>query len=52
MAALFAFEGAVAPTLRAMTATKVADVTLALTGLLLAITVLVRHHKSTPAVAT
>jgi hypothetical protein len=32
LATLFAFEGAVAPTLRAMTVTKVADFTLALAG--------------------
>ena len=52
--ALFAFEGAVAPTLKAMTVTKVADLTLALTGIVLAITVVVarlRSRASRPAAA-
>ena len=48
LATLFAFEGAVAPTLRAMTVTKVADFTLALAGVLLAVTVLVTRHGSRP----
>lgn len=45
---LFAFEAAVAPTLRAMTVTKVADFTLAVTGIALAITVVVtrRHARA------
>ena len=47
MAVLFAFEAAVAPTLRAMTVTKVADFTLALAGLLLAITALITHRRTT-----
>jgi hypothetical protein len=41
---LFAFEGAVAPTLKAMTVTKVADLTLALIGVALAITVVVTRR--------
>ncbi|HEV8105705.1 MAG TPA: hypothetical protein VGP69_18385 [Gaiellaceae bacterium] len=49
LATLFAFEGVVAPTLRAMTVTRVADFTLALAGLLLAITVLVTRRGSRPA---
>ena len=50
---LFAFEAAVAPTLKAMTVTKVADFTLALTGIALAITVVVtrRRTKASRAVA-
>ena len=48
LAALFAFEGAVAPTLRAMMVTKVADFTLALAGVLLAITVLVTRRDGRP----
>jgi hypothetical protein len=52
LALLFAFEGAVAPTLKAMTVTKVADLALALTGLALAITVVVtRRERTSPAVA-
>jgi hypothetical protein len=43
---LFAFEAAVAPTLRAMTVTKVADLTLALTGIALAITVVVTRRRT------
>ena len=42
---LFAFEAAVAPTLGAMTVTKVADLTLALTGIALAITVVVARRR-------
>ncbi len=43
---LFTFEGAVAPTLKAMTVTKVADFTLALTGVALALTVIVGRRRS------
>lgn len=43
---LFAFEAAVAPTLRAMTVTKVADLTLALTGIALAITMVVTRRRT------
>ena len=43
---LFAFEGAVAPTLKAMTVTKVSDLTLALTGIALAVTVMVGRRRS------
>ena len=43
---LFAFEAAVAPTLSAMTVTKVADLTLALTGIALAITVVVTRRRT------
>ena len=43
---LFAFEAAVAPTLKAMTVTKVADLTLALTGLALAITLVVTRRRT------
>lgn len=42
---LFAFEGAVAPTLKAMTVTKTADLALALTGVALAITVVVTRRR-------
>ena len=42
---LFAFEAAVAPTLKAMTVTKVADFTLALTGIALAMTVVVSRRR-------
>ena len=42
---LFAFEAAVAPTLRAMTVTKVGDLTLALTGIALAVTVFVKQRQ-------
>jgi hypothetical protein len=54
LAILFAFEGAVAPTLKAMTVTKAADLTLALAGLLLAVTVLLtqRQTRATRAIAT
>ena len=52
LALLFAFEGAVAPTLNAMTVTKAADLTLALTGLALAITVIVsKRGRTSPAAA-
>ena len=43
---LFAFEAAVAPTLGAMTVTKVADFTVALTGIALAITVVVTRRRT------
>ena len=43
---LFAFEAAVAPTLGAMTVTKVADLTLAVTGVALAITVVVTRRRA------
>jgi hypothetical protein len=42
---LFAFEAAVAPTLRAMMVTKVADLLLALTGIALAMTVVVTRRR-------
>jgi glycopeptide antibiotics resistance protein len=47
---LFAFEAAVAPTLKAMTVTKIADLTLALTGIALAATVFVtrRQRRASP----
>src|SRR6476661_1814214 len=45
---LFAFEAAVAPTLRAMTVTKVADLSLALTGVALAMTVVVTRRPRGP----
>jgi hypothetical protein len=43
---LFAFEAAVAPTLKAMTVTKVADLTLALTGIALALTVVATRRRT------
>jgi ABC-type Mn2+/Zn2+ transport system permease subunit len=43
---LFTFEGAVAPTLNAMTVTKVADLTLALTGIALAATVIIGQRRN------
>ena len=43
---LFAFEAAVAPTLKAMTVTKVADLTLALTGIVLAVAVVVTRRRT------
>ena len=43
---LFAFEAAVAPSLKAMTVTKVADLALALTGIALAVTVIVGTRRS------
>jgi hypothetical protein len=43
---LFAFEAAVAPTLKAMTVTKFADLALALTGIALAITVIAGRRRS------
>jgi hypothetical protein len=53
LAVLFAFEGAVAPTLNAMTVTRVADFTLALAGTAFAVAVLVarRRMKATRTVA-
>ena len=50
---LFAFEAAVAPMLKVMTVTKVADLTLALTGIALALTVVAtrrREQQLTPQV--
>jgi FtsH-binding integral membrane protein len=43
---LFAFEGAVAPTLKAMTVTKAADLALAITGVALAVTVIVSRRRN------
>jgi hypothetical protein len=43
---LFAFEATVAPTLKAMTVTKAADLTLALTGIALAVTVVVTRRRT------
>ena len=43
---LFAFEAAVAPTLKVMTVTKFADLALALTGIALGITVIVERRRS------
>lgn len=43
---LFAFEAAVAPSLKAMTVTKVADLTLALAGVTCAIAVLIAERRS------
>jgi hypothetical protein len=43
---LFAFEAVVAPTLRAMTVTKVADLALALTGIALAMMVVVTRRRT------
>jgi ABC-type Mn2+/Zn2+ transport system permease subunit len=43
---LFGFEGAVAPTLKAMTVTKVADLTLSLTGIALAVSVVVARRRA------
>jgi uncharacterized membrane protein len=43
---LFAFEAAVVPTLKAMTVTKVADFTLAITGIALAVTVVVERRRT------
>jgi hypothetical protein len=49
---LFAFEAAVAPTLNAMTVTKVADLTLALTGIALAVSLIVgRRHNTSKALS-
>jgi hypothetical protein len=42
---LFAFEAAVAPTLKAMMVTKVADLTLALIGVALAVAVVVTRRR-------
>ena len=44
---LFAFEAAVAPTLKAMTVTKVADFTLALAGVACTIAVLLAGRRAT-----
>jgi hypothetical protein len=46
MTLLFAFEAAVAPTLRAMAVTRIADFTLALAGIALGITVLVTRRRT------
>jgi hypothetical protein len=46
LALLFVFEAAVAPTLKAMTVTKVADFTLALIGIAVAITVVARRRRA------
>ena len=43
---LFAFEGTVAPTLRAMTVTKIADLTLALTGIVLSLAVIIGQRRN------
>jgi len=43
---LFAFEAAVAPTLKAMTVTKAVDFTLALTGIAFAVTVLMNRRQA------
>jgi hypothetical protein len=43
---LFAFEAAVAPTLKATTVTKVADLTIALTGIVLAVAVVVARRRT------
>jgi ABC-type Mn2+/Zn2+ transport system permease subunit len=43
---LFTFEATVAPTLNAMTVTKVADLTLALTGIALAATVIIGQRRN------
>lgn len=43
---LFAFEAAATPTLKVMTVTRVADLTLALTGIALAVTVIVGRRRS------
>jgi hypothetical protein len=50
---LFLFEGAVAPTLKAMAVTKVADLVLAVLGIALAVAVIVgrRRAQTTAAVA-
>ena len=42
---LFAFEAAVAPGLKAMTVTKVADLTLAIVGVAIAAAVIVRQRR-------
>ena len=49
---LFVFEGAVAPTLKAMTVTKVLDVALSIAGIALAVAVIVgrRRGQASPAV--
>lgn len=43
---LFGFEGAVAPTLNAMTVTKVADLALSLTGIVLAATAVLARRRA------
>ncbi|MDX6386738.1 MAG: hypothetical protein QOD85_540 [Gaiellaceae bacterium] len=43
---MFAFEAAVAPTLKALTVTKVADLALALIGVALAITVVATRRRT------
>lgn len=48
---LFAFEAAVAPTLKAMTVTKVFDLALAIVGLVLALTVIVGRRRGQAAAA-
>jgi hypothetical protein len=48
LALLFGFEAAVAPTLKALPVTKVADLAIALTGVMFAVTVIVRRRR-TPA---
>ena len=45
---LFAFEGAVVPSLKAMTVTKVGDFSLALVGVAAAVAVLVARRRSGP----
>jgi hypothetical protein len=45
---LFAFEGAVAPTLKAMMVTKVADFTLALAGIAFAVAALATRRRMKP----
>jgi hypothetical protein len=44
---LFVFEAAAVPTLKAMTVTKVADLTLAITGIFLAVMVVVARRRTT-----
>jgi FtsH-binding integral membrane protein len=46
LALLFGFEGAVAPTLKAMTVTKTADLLLSLTGIALAVGVVAARRRS------
>lgn len=50
---LFVFEGAVAPTLKVMTVTKAADLALAITGVALALAVIVgRRREQAPAASS
>jgi hypothetical protein len=49
---LFGFEGAAAPTLKAMTVTKVADLTLSLTGIVLAVAVVLARRRAAGASRT